>query len=194
MEQNMNDLTLMSPFAGLPAVLAALRAALAGWGGQGMLTAALAMLVYLRIGEIGRRMERLAARFQAGRIWRREAVAGAGGVVRRAPAAPLWPRGFGWLVRACGHEAAGLGAQLLVVLARPEMVALLAQVPQARRLLRPLCRMLAVEAALLTPNGAVAASPAVKRVRRAKERIDWGRIPLPRGVLAAARRQGFAKP
>ncbi len=190
----MNDLTLMSPFAGLPAVLAALRAALAGWGGQGMLTAALAMLVYLRIGEIGRRMERLAARFQAGRIWRREAVAGAGGVVRRAPAAPLWPRGFGWLVRACGHEAAGLGAQLLVVLARPEMVALLAQVPQARRLLRPLCRMLAVEAALLTPNGAVAASPAVKRVRRAKERIDWGRIPLPRGVLAAARRQGFAKP
>jgi hypothetical protein len=32
-----------------------------------------------------------------------------------------------------------------------------------------------------------------KRVRVARVPVDWGRIPLPKGVLAAARRQGFGK-
>jgi len=31
------------------------------------------------------------------------------------------------------------------------------------------------------------------RVRKPRVPIDWGRIPLPRGVLAAAKRQGFGK-
>jgi hypothetical protein len=62
--------------------------------------------------------------------------------------------------------------------------------------------MLAVETSLLRPWPEGAApeavpaevAPEVKaRVRRPRVPIDWGRIPLPRGVLAAARRQGFGK-
>ena len=76
------------------------------------------------------------------------------------------------------------------------MVELLVAAPQAARILRPLCRMLAVEEALLRP-GVVVVEPVVvvvrKRVRRARIPIDWGRIPLPRGVLSWARREGFGK-
>jgi hypothetical protein len=36
--------------------------------------------------------------------------------------------------------------------------------------------------------------PVVKvRVRTKRPPVDWGRIPLPRGVLSAARRQGFGR-
>jgi len=81
-------------------------------------------------------------------------------------------------------------------------VALLLAAPQAARILRPVCRMLAVEAQLLRPRpeGEVAeivAAEAVRvvkaRVRKPRVAVDWGRIPLPKGVLAAARRQGFGK-
>jgi hypothetical protein len=89
-----------------------------------------------------------------------------------------------------------------VILEQPEMVELLVAAPQAARILRPLCRMLAVETALLRPRPAgavaeiesVAVIPVAKpRVRVARAPVDWGRIPLPRGVLSAARRQGFGK-
>jgi hypothetical protein len=79
------------------------------------------------------------------------------------------------------------------------MVALLVAAPQAARILRPLCRMLAVETSLLRPgvDGAVVPDEVVEvvrvRVRKPRVAIDFGRIPLPRGVLAAARRQGFGK-
>jgi hypothetical protein len=81
------------------------------------------------------------------------------------------------------------------------MVELLLATPQAARILRPVCRMLAVDTSLLRPRAAgtaeVAAAevaPEVKvRVRVPRAPVDWGRIPLPRGVLAAARRQGFGK-
>ena len=86
---------------------------------------------------------------------------------------------------------------------QPEMVELLLAAPQAARILRPVCRMLAVDARLLRPRpeGAAEVVPAdVVEVVRARVRkrvvrapVDWGRIPLPRGVLAAARRQGFGK-
>ena len=82
------------------------------------------------------------------------------------------------------------------------MVALLLVSPQARRILRPLCRMLAVETSVLRPlpPGVVAevvadkiAVARTKRVRPPRPVADWGRIPLPRGVLTAARRQGFGR-
>jgi hypothetical protein len=79
------------------------------------------------------------------------------------------------------------------------MVALLEASQQTRRILLPICRMLAVEASLLRPRAA-AADPAVPgavgRVRgltrvQVREVVEPERIPLPRGVLAAARQQGF---
>ena len=109
----------------------------------------------------------------------------------------LWPGKFGWLVGACSHEAAGFSAQLRFVLTQPEMVALLTACPQAGRVLGPLCRALAVETALLRP-GVVpvvrAARPVlVRKKRMPRAKIDWGRIPLPRGMLSWARREGFGK-
>ena len=65
--------------------------------------------------------------------------------------------------------------------------------------MRPVCRALAIDPALLRPLlpgevAPVASVPEVKpRVRKPRPKVDWGRIPLPRGVLAAARRQGFGK-
>ncbi len=61
---------------------------------------------------------------------------------RPRPAGRL-PRGFAWLIR-LAPEAAADGGQLQHMLADPEMAALLAAEPKLRRLLRPLCRMLAI--------------------------------------------------
>jgi len=68
------------------------------------------------------------------------------------------PRGFGWLLPLVPQEAAGFASQLRVVLAEAEMVALLQASPQARRELRPLCRMLGI--ALDAPCAETSRSPA----------------------------------
>jgi len=77
------------------------------------------------------------------------------------------------------------------------MVALLKAAPQAMRVLRPLCRALAIETDLLRPGQApTAPKPArirAARVRKPRVPFDWGRIPLPRGLLSAARREGYGK-
>ena len=76
------------------------------------------------------------------------------------------------------------------------MVELLTAAPQAARILRPLCRMLQVDTAVLRP-GVVVEPPVPKvakvRVRKPRAKVDWGRIPLPRGMMAAAKRQGYGK-
>ncbi len=54
------------------------------------------------------------------------------------------PRKFAWLVNLV-PETAIYGAQLQELLADPEIAALLAEVPQAGKHLRPLCRMLGVK-------------------------------------------------
>ena len=77
-----------------------------------------------------------------------------------------------------------------------EMVALLAEAPQARRMLRPLCRALALELPWVraTPGEAVAESgERPPRNRRPRVQPEPFRTPLPRGVRTAARRQGFGK-
>ncbi len=193
----MNDILVPSPFLSLSAVIRGVRGAVGGWGVRGLLGTALVLLLYRRLGQIGLRMERLVARFQAGRL----RPAGVRAVVDAAVVRPkrdrgvrVWPYAFGWLVRVASYEAAGFGSQLRAVLEQPEMVALLTAAPQAARILRPLCRMLAIETSVLRPGAApVVRRVAAKRVRKPRLPVDWGRIPLPRGVLSAARRQGFAQ-
>ncbi len=68
------------------------------------------------------------------------------------------PHRFAWLVRLV-PEAACYGTQLQHLLAAPEMAALLAASPTARRLLQPLCRMLAQPPVQTAPPGAQAAPP-----------------------------------
>jgi len=192
----MNASAAPSPYLSLSAVLRALRGEVGGWHLRGMLSHLVMMLLYRRLGEICGKIERLVVRFQAGRLWvrARRAVPG----VRRAgkTGARIWPGRFAWLVRAAGYQAAGYGCQLRHILEQPEMVELLKASPQAARLLRPMCRMLAIETALLRP-GVPVPEPKVRvvkpRVRKPRIPIDWGRIPLPRGVLTAARRQGFGR-
>ena len=162
------------------------------------------MLLYRRLAGIIGQMERLCQRFQAGRLWRRTVCADVAGRVAadgRVRAVPglRWPGRFAWLVRAASWQAAGYGSQLRHILVQPEMVELLKVAPQAARILRPVCRMLAIEASVLRPGVVAVVAPlkvaaaVTKRVRKPRVPIDWGRIPLPRGVLAAARRQGFGK-
>ena len=77
---------------------------------------------------------------------------------------PRLPGGFGWLIR-LSPAAACHGGQLQRLLADPEMAALLAATPRMGRLLRPLCRMLAVK-----PPPGLLAPP--NRARRPAVRAD----------------------
>ena len=90
------------------------------------------------LGRSGRRFARAVSRPAV--VWTGTAVArtrAASGLMRvRLPARRAW------LVRALGWEAAGYGCQLEALLAEPEMQAVLARLPAAGRILRPLCRML----------------------------------------------------
>jgi hypothetical protein len=183
-------------------VIRAVRGAVGGWGLRGWLSQALVWLVYRRLGVVAGKMERLSQRFQAGGLWRiadrvvaTALVAAQAERPRRAVREVIWPRRFGWLVRLASYHAAGYGSQLQTVLGQPEMVALLMAAPQAERILRPVCRMLAVDCALLRPGTAgvvteVAADKAAdvvkKRVRKPHAPVDWGRFrAVPLGCRAA---------
>ena len=177
-----------------------LRGAIGGFCGRGVVGHALGLLLWARLSVVMLRMERTVARFVAGRL----RVAGArvlgvraGGKRKAASAvARSWPGGFCWLVKMAGWQAAGYGSQLRAVLQTPEMVALLTASPEVGRVLRPVCRMLGIETSVLRPGVVVVPLVRVAMARVRKPRVTlpppW-RIPLPKGVLAAARRQGFGK-
>jgi hypothetical protein len=181
----------------------------------GAMAAAMIVLVWRRVRRIDRQIRDLLERFQAGRLrvatapragggGARGSGGGGGGAGQTMASAPL-PRRFGWLLAMVPHEAASYASQLRTVLAEPEMVALLQASPQAGRILGPLCRMLGLESSVLRPgaegvaergaeSGAAEVAPSVrKRVRVARAPVEPWRIPLPRGVLTAARRQGYGK-
>ena len=63
----MNSPALPSPYLNLSVVLRALRGEVGGWTVRRLLSEVLALLLYRRLGEILGKMERLVARFQAGR-------------------------------------------------------------------------------------------------------------------------------
>ena len=91
-----------------------------------------------------RRFQRLAARVAAGDLPRprpRPSAAGRATPSTRPRPAPL-PSRHGWLGADLGYMARGYGSQLATLLAEPATIELLATVPSAGRLLRPICRML----------------------------------------------------
>ena len=67
----------------------------------------------------------------------------------RSASQPL-PRHRAWLLRLVPEAASG-ASQLRHFLADPEVASLLAQAPQLRRILRPLCHMLGIRAAQALP-------------------------------------------
>ena len=123
-------------------ILTGLQAAIAVVSARERALTALLVMVWGRIGRMRTRLERLIALWRAGRLPApRKSRAGQkrGGV--RAPSA--LPTAPAWLVAAV-REATVFGAQLEQMLSQEECVRFLAEVPQARRILRPLCRMLGV--------------------------------------------------
>jgi HAMP domain-containing protein len=62
---------------------------------------------------------------------------------RPTPKHPPLPRRFGWLVR-LSPNVGGLGSSLRNLLTTDEIATLLADAPQAARILRPLCNMLGI--------------------------------------------------
>ena len=121
----------------------------------GALAPAMIVLIWTRLKRAERQVVDLLTRFRDGRLrvvtGSRRAGGGGGGVRSQMPA--TLPRGFAWLIPLVPQWAAGYASQLRVVLAEPEMVALIAAAPQARRALRPMCRMLGIEPEMLAPRG-----------------------------------------
>jgi hypothetical protein len=157
---------------------------------------ALGLLLVARLGVVILRMERMTARFLAGRVWLVGVRIG-GARAAASAVARIWPGRFCWLIEMAGWQSAAYGTQLRAVLETPEMVALLTASPSAWRVLRPVCRMLGIETSVLRP-GLVVVPPVrvvVERVRKARVTVaveNWV-VPLPRGVISAARRAGFGK-
>ncbi len=136
--------------------------------------AAFIVPLWSRLNRAARRFERLMARLAAGRL-PKPRKSGPGGPHRGADTLPT---GRGWLVRALGPEAAASATQLEALLAEPAAAELLAAAPTARRILRPLARLLAI--------GAFAPRPA-KRPRPAPTAPPE---PTPLGEVAL-RSQGY---
>jgi hypothetical protein len=120
----------------------------------GRMAAAMIVLVWQRLQHIEGHVLRLLARFQQGRISVRTVGAPRVGSSRTGGGSAALPRGFAWLLVMVPYQAACFAGQIRTVLAEPEMVEFLIAVPQARRVLGPLCRMLGIEAAVLTPRRA----------------------------------------
>ena len=122
---------------------------LGGGGRPATLSQDLVMAVHRRVTQSQNKLLALMERVRTGRQrggWSRAApVLVERGLPRAAkPLAIVLPRRFGWLVHLVGYQAAGRGSQLAHLLADPQMVALMREMPQARRILAPLCQMLGV--------------------------------------------------
>ena len=161
------------------------------------------MEVHRRVSQAQARFLALMERVRTGRQrggWSRTApVLATGGLPGVSRAGIVLPRRFGWLVGLVGYEVAGRASQLAHLLADPEMAALVRDVPQARRILAPLCRMMGVDCAGLrgvrrVRVRAVVAAPVVAAVVAVvPERVGY--VPSarwPRGVVS--RRGNSFKP
>jgi hypothetical protein len=124
-------------------VLTGLQAAIAVVAARERTLTVLLVAVWGRIGRISTRLERLIALWRAGKLPKRRTWRGrVPGTAPRIIVSVL-PRVPGWLPVAV-REAALFGVRLENLLSEAECAAFLAAAPQARRLLRPLCRMLGV--------------------------------------------------
>ena len=100
-----------------------------------------------RIARMRARLERLIARWRAGKLPKPRAPRV--GVTRvcapRGAAKITFPTAIGWLPRMLGYQAAALGPQLAHLLTEAEWQEFLAAAPQAGRIFRPLFRMLTAD-------------------------------------------------
>ncbi len=113
----------------------------------GRLAAPMIVLIWTRLNRLGVRFARVAARGEAGTPPRRRRQHPR--PTRPRPAKPCLagpqtlPRGFLWLLRLVPAASSG-ASQVRYLLADPEITALIEAVPEAGRILRPLCHMLGI--------------------------------------------------
>ena len=126
-------------------ILGGISRAVAAKGGRDHAAGPLVILICNRLNRIVTRLLALAAQVAAGKLrtprvarGRRETAA-----TPRDPPRLRLPRGFGWLIKEV-RETVQYGGQVSHILDDPEMLTLLAAAPQAGRILRPLCRMMAI--------------------------------------------------
>ncbi|MBC7637114.1 MAG: hypothetical protein H7251_16105 [Acetobacteraceae bacterium] len=154
-------------------ILTDLRAAIAVVAARDPTITALLVMVWGRISRMGARLERLMAKWRAGTLPTPRKPR-ASGVAAVSPSAerPAYPTAPAWLI-AYVRAAASYGSQLEHMMGEDEFARFLAEVPQARRILRPLCRMLGV--------GVVATK--VGKPRRVWTTPDTRPMPAPAGLV-----------
>lgn len=168
------------------------------------LEGALILLIWTRIKRTETRVLALIAAIRAGRV-RGGWVIGARAACSRGdagvlPSRPRLPRRFAWLCGLVPYEAAGFAGQLRHVLAEPEMVELLSATPRMGQLLRPLCHMLGIEVALLSPvvarSAVVDDGPATSDVRALPAVVEFSpaRVDPPIVADGADGNRGFFLP
>ena len=173
-----------------------LRGLLGVFGNWRALEAAHAVVFYKRVSALHLRLERLLARFLAGKLEPAVPRVASPAPSETRPSEPvpsaprqaylLMPRKFGWLLAAGEHHAGYFTSQIHALLATPEMTALLEAAPQAKRMLRPLCRALAVDLPwVVTPPR----TPKPRQPRKPRPKPEPFRWKLPRGVISWARRE-----
>ncbi len=149
----------------LTLIVAGLQKAAAARAGRDHAVAPLVTLLWTRLARLTARFDALVARLTAGHPaapGRPRTRSASTAPARTAPAAALrLPRSQAWLIRLLPGEAASYGCQLQALLADPQMAALLAAAPEAGRILRPLCRLLAIapEGMLALPSAAGKPAP-----------------------------------
>ena len=155
------------------AILSSLRSAVAAHSGRVGVRGPIFGLLWGRLGRTASRFEALFARWQAGKLpKRREPRASRPTTPRERP---RLPQGRAWLL----HEpeifrlpAAGSRSQLEHLFANPTFEQFVQAVPQAGRILRPLCHMLGID-----PPGPLRPPPRPPRFRQ--PRAPKPRAPKP---------------
>ena len=128
-------------------ILSDLQAAIAVVAARERHLTVLLVAVWARIARMRTRLERLIARWRAGKLPKARAprVAGERASAPRGAAKIRFPTAIGWVPRMLGYQAAPFGPQLAQLLTEAEWQAFLAEVPQAGRIFRPLLRMLTAD-------------------------------------------------
>ena len=90
------------------------------------------------------------------------------------------PTAHAWLLRAIPNEAANFANHLRILFADPDMVRLLAAAPTAGRLLRPICRLLALDDPTASPQPTPAKTPKPKPAPLEPPPARAPRTPRPR--------------
>ena len=138
---------------------------------------ALIVPLWTRLNHAARRFERLMARLAAGTPAKPHRPGRTGGSHRSAT---VLPTGRGWLVAALGSEAAACATQLQALLAEPAAAELLALAPTARRIIRPLTRLLAIGAFAPRPRPAPSPEPPpLRKVAFRSHGYTWYVVPTP---------------